>query len=93
LDWDRNVQLWILEMIAQLGRSHIDYLYVQVSHLAEVPLDLTQWTSLWFKTLKKRLCPRKPNGESIENKVGNDCYVLYLATLGDFCEDLKITLR
>lgn len=46
-----------------------------------------------FATLKKRLCPRKPNDESIENKVGNDCYVLYLATLGDFCEDLKITLR
>jgi hypothetical protein len=44
-------------------------------------------------TLKKRLCPRKPNGESIENKLGNDCYVLHLATFGDFCEDLKITLN
>ena len=43
-------------------------------------------------TLKKRLCPRKQNGESIENKLGNDCYVLYLATIGEFCEDLKITL-
>jgi hypothetical protein len=43
-------------------------------------------------TLKKRLCPRKPSGKSIENKLGNDCYVLYLATLGEFCENLKITL-
>ena len=33
-------------------------------------------------TLKKRLCPRKPSGESTEDKLGNDCYVLYLATLG-----------
>ena len=46
-----------------------------------------------FATLKKRLCHRKPNGESIENKVGNDCYVLYLAKIGDFCEDLKDNVK
>jgi hypothetical protein len=46
-------------MIAQLGRGHIDYLYVQVSHMAEVPLDLTQWTSLWFKVCCELISPVK----------------------------------
>lgn len=44
-------------------------------------------------TLKKRLCPRKPNGESVENKLGSDCYALYLASLGEYTEDLRLTLN
>ncbi|CAC5425440.1 unnamed protein product [Mytilus coruscus] len=44
-------------------------------------------------TLKKRLCPRKPNGESVENKLGSYCYALYLASLGEYTEDLRLTLN
>ena len=43
-------------------------------------------------TLKKRLCPRKPNGEPVESKLANDCYILYLASNGEFSEDLKTVL-
>lgn len=43
-------------------------------------------------SLKKRLSPRKPSGESVESKLGNDCYLLYLATNGEFNEDLKTVL-
>ena len=42
--------------------------------------------------LKKSLCQRKANGDSIENKLGNDCYALYLASTGEFGDDLKNAL-
>ncbi|CAG2228273.1 unnamed protein product [Mytilus edulis] len=42
--------------------------------------------------LKKRLCPRKLTGDSVESKLGNDCYALYLASVGEFGDDLKNAL-
>lgn len=39
--------------------------------------------------LKKRLLPRTKGGQSVENKLANDCYVLLRARDGDYLEDLS----
>ncbi|CAG2187281.1 unnamed protein product [Mytilus edulis] len=44
-------------------------------------------------SLKKRLGQRKPSSEPIEGKLGNDCYLLHLASRGEFNDDLKLVLN
>lgn len=46
-----------------------------------------------YASLKKRLIPRKASGESVESKLGNDCYLLCLATSGEFHDDIKTVLN
>lgn len=44
-------------------------------------------------TLKKRLNPRTKKGDTVITKLGIDCHVLYLASTGEYSDELKHTLK
>ena len=43
-------------------------------------------------SLKRRIHPKTKHGESLLNKLGRDCYVLRLASQGEYCDELKDAL-
>ncbi|CAG2251107.1 unnamed protein product [Mytilus edulis] len=73
------------------GRQHEQYYNLHLSQ----PCSYTENDSNTLENTSsefKRLCPRKLTGDSVESKLGNDCYALYLASVGEFGDDLKNTL-
>jgi hypothetical protein len=39
--------------------------------------------------LKKRIHPKTKTGEPLINKLGRDCFLLHLASKGEYSDDLK----